>query len=523
MKRFIVCFAVMFFLCIQTNLFPQDFVNALVIHADKGQDTISRHIYSHFSEHLGHCIYEGLWVGEKSDIPNIRGIRKDVTTALKEMGIPSLRWPGGCFADEYHWKNGIGPKETRPAMINSNWGAVTEDNSFGTHEFLDLCEQIKCEPIITGNLGSGSVEEMSQWVEYINSDNISPITDLRKKNRREKAWHVKFWGLGNESWGCGGNMNPDYYFNLANRYSTFCRDYGDNKLFRIASGASDVNFDWTETFMRMWAAKPEGTRNNVNGLSLHYYTVCHDWNQKGSATKFDKSEMALTLYKTLQMDDFINKHSAIMDKYDPQKKVALIVDEWGDWFDVEPGTNPGFLFQQNTLRDALVAGINLNIFNNHCDRVKMANIAQLANVLQSVILTRGKDLVLTPTYYIFKMYKAHQDALMLPYELSCADLKYDTLTMKALSVSASKDKSGKIHISLVNLDIEKKQVVECRMTGKIPVSVKGEIVTSKEMNAYNDFGKSPLIKAEKFEGAKLNNGKLNIEMPPLSVVVLEVD
>jgi alpha-N-arabinofuranosidase len=504
------------------HLYAQYAGNKIVVHADQGKDTISKNIYGHFSEHLGHCIYGGIWVGEKSDIPNTRGIRNDVVQALREIAIPNLRWPGGCFADEYHWKNGIGPREQRPSMVNTNWGGVTEDNSFGTHEFLDLCEQLGCEPIITGNVGSGTVEEMAQWVEYLTSDNISPMTDLRKKNGREKPWNIHFWGLGNEAWGCGGTMEPDYYFNQAMRYSTYCRDYGNNHLYRIASGASDFDFHWTETIMSKWAAKPEWLRGGINGLSLHYYTICYDWDHKGSATVFNEKDMAHTLYQTLRMEEAIVKHSAIMDKYDPAKKIGLVVDEWGNWFDVEPGTNPGFLFQQNTLRDALVAGINLNIFNNHCDRVKIANIAQIVNVLQSVILTKGKEIVLTPTWYVFKMYKVHQNAVQLPIELSCVKYTYDTISVKAISASASKDKDGKIHISMVNLDVNKEQVVDCKITGLNVSSVTGDIITAKAMNAYNDFGKPAEVNIRPFNAANISNRGLQVVLPPKSVVMLEL-
>lgn len=497
--------------------------NTLVVHADDNSSAvISRHIYGHFSEHLGRCIYGGLWVGENSPIPNTRGIRKDVADALYQLGIPNLRWPGGCFADEYHWKNGIGPKENRASMVNTNWGGVTEDNSFGTHEFMELCEQIKCEPVITGNLGSGSVEEMSQWVEYLNSDNISPVTDMRKKNGRESPWNVKYWSLGNEAWGCGGNMEPDYYFNEAIRYATFCKDYNGKRLYKIACGPSEADYRWTETFMRMWAAKSDWLQASINGLSLHYYTICHTWEKKGSATQFTEKELAQTLYNTLRMEELIKKHAAIMDKYDPKKKMGLIVDEWGNWFDVEPGSNPGFLFQQNTLRDALVAGINLNIFNNYCDRVKMANLAQAVNVLQSVVLTRDEELVLTPTYFVFKMFKPHQEAVKLPITLNAANYTCDTLTMPAVSASASRDSLGKIHISLVNLDPNNVQLITVSIPGFHPAQISGEIITADSVQAYNDFGKKESVRIAPFSGAEMVKNILEVHLPAKSVVMLEL-
>ncbi|MDR1645805.1 MAG: alpha-N-arabinofuranosidase, partial [Tannerellaceae bacterium] len=391
---------------------PVSAQNKLVVNADQGKETISKHIYGHFSEHLGHCIYGGYWVGEDSPIPNTRGIRNDVVQALRDIQIPNLRWPGGCFADEYHWMDGIGPRDKRPKMVNTHWGGVVEDNSFGTHEFLDLCEQLGCEPYISGNLGSGSVEEMSKWVEYITFDGESPMSNLRKQNGREKPWKVKFWGVGNENWGCGGNMTPDHYSDLYRRYATYCRNYGDNRLYKIACGANADNYNWTETVMKNvgW---------QMNGLSLHYYTIpTNNWGRKGSATQFDETEYFNTISNTLFMEELVAKHSTIMDKYDPQKHIGLMTDEWGIWTDVEPGTNPGFLYQQNSLRDAILAAVNLNIFNAHCDRVKMANIAQTVNVLQAVILTDKEKMLLTPTYWVYYLYKVHQDATLLPVSLT---------------------------------------------------------------------------------------------------------
>lgn len=492
------------------------------LQTSKAQITISKHLYGHFAEHLGHCIYEGIWVGENSAIPNVRGIRTDVVKALRDMGIPNLRWPGGCFADEYHWKNGIGPKDKRPTMINTNWGGVTEDNSFGTNEFLDLCEQLGCEPVITGNVGSGSVEEMSQWVEYVNSDNISPMTDLRKANGRDKAWKVKFWGIGNESWGCGGAMSPEFYFDQLMRYSNFARDYGDNKLFRVAVGANVDDYNWTETMMRLWSKKSWWEQRLMNGLSLHYYTLCNGWGDKGSATVFTEKEWFSTLKNTCRIDELINKHLAIMDKYDPEHRVGLVVDEWGNWFDVEPGTNPGFLFQQNTLRDAIVAGINLNTFNNHADRIAMANIAQMVNVLQSMILTKKEQMVLTPTYYVFRMFKIHQGATLVPLTVSCRDYSVGNESIPSINVSASKDASGKIHVTLVNLDPNADNPVTINLGLNQNVSVTGEVITAENMNDYNDFGQEPRVAAAKFDKFKVGNGQLNVTMPSKSVVCLEI-
>ena len=402
----------------------------LVIDANRKLSKINKEIQGQFSEHLGRCIYEGLYVGENSDIPNVNGMRTDVVEALKNIKVPVLRWPGGCFADEYHWKDGIGPKESRKKMINTNWGGVVEDNSFGTHEFFELCRQIGCETYINGNMGSGTVQEMSEWVEYMTFDGVSPMADLRAENGHEKPWTVDFFGVGNENWGCGGNMNPEFYGNMYRRYQTFVRDYdGNKKIRKIACGANSDDYEWTQEVMKACFRRISPQQHGMmDGLSLHYYTVPETWDHKGSATEFAEKDWYKTMKKTMYMEELIRRHSAIMDQYDPDKKVGMIVDEWGTWYDVEPGTNPGFLYQQNTMRDALVAGINLNLFNKHSDRVKMANIAQMVNVLQSMILTEGEKMVKTPTYHVFDLYQVHQENDLLASSLETEQVVWKTNT-----------------------------------------------------------------------------------------------
>jgi alpha-L-arabinofuranosidase len=499
------------------NLAAGEPENRVVVHADLGKQTISRFIYGHFAEHLGNCIYGGIWVGEGSSIPNTRGIRNDVAAALKEIKPAVIRWPGGCFADTYHWKDGIGPAADRPSIVNTTWGGVTEDNSFGTHEFLDFCEQVGAEPYLCINVGSGTVREASEWVEYVTSDAKSPMTELRKKNGREKPWKVKFWAVGNESWGCGGNMTPDFYSNLFRQFSTFVHGRG---LTRVASGGTDPDTAWTRILM-------QATRNFghlIQGYSFHYYTVCHGWDKKGSATRFNEEDWFFTMKNTAIMEPRLESHIRIMDGIDPENRVGIMADEWGNWFDVEPGTNPGFLYQQNTLRDAVTAALYLNIYNNHCGRVKMANLAQTVNVLQSVLLTKGPDMVRTPTYHVFNMYKAHQDGLMLPVETKCEDYAFGGNTMPGLTVSASKDAAGKVHVSLANLDPVKAKDVECVLggSGKSP-AVTGEILTASSMSAFNDFGKPEEVKPAAFFDFKVKGSAITIRMPAKSVIMLEAE
>ena len=492
--------------------------NTITLLADKGKDSISRHIYGHFAEHLGHCIYGGLYVGENNTkIPNKDGVRLDIIDALKKLKVPVLRWPGGCFADTYHWRDGVGPKDKRPSMLNIWWGNVKEDNSFGTNEFLNMCELLGAEPYLSGNVGSGTPQELSDWVKYTSHPNgSSPMTDLREQFGRKAPWKVQFWGLGNEAWGCGGNMKPEWYANIYRQYATFMTNWSNtDRLYRIASGASDADYHWTEVLMKELPA------NMYDALALHHYSVI-DWGKKGPATNYTEQQYFTTMQRALLMEELVVKHSAIMDKYDPQKKKALIVDEWGGWYDVEPGTNGAFLFQQNTMRDAMIAGANLNIFNNHCDRVKMANLAQIINVLQAVILTKEEKMILTPTYHVMEMYNVHQDALMLPLTVKSADYILGKDTLKAVNASASKNKMGVTHISLVNIDPNKQQEITINVNGASYKAVSGRILKSDKMQNYNSFENPNKIVPVPYTDAKLEGNKLTVKLPATSVVVLEL-
>lgn len=491
--------------------------NKVVIHADEKKAQINKNIYGHFAEHLGRGIYEGIWVGEDSPIPNTKGIRNDVLEALKNIEVPVLRWPGGCFADEYHWKDGVGPREQRKRMINTHWGGVVEDNQFGTHEFMMLCEMLGAEPYICGNVGSGTVQEMSEWVEYITFDGESPMANWRRENGREEPWKLKYFGVGNENWGCGGNMRPEYYADLYRRYQTYVRNYGDNKIYRIACGANAGDYRWTEVLMK-------NAHWMMDGLSLHYYTLPRDsWHDKGEATNFPEDEWFSTLKKAYRMDTLITRHSAIMDQYDPNKRVGMIVDEWGTWYNPEPGTNPGFLHQQNTIRDALVAGIHFHIFHRHADRVQMANIAQTINVLQAMILTEGEKMLLTPTYHVFEMFKVHHDAYSLPSAGHIENYQFDGETLPQVSVSAS-TKDGQIHISLCQLDHVKATEVELELRGVDLTNaiVQGRILTSNQIDAHNTFANPDNVKPVVWDDIKVDGSTIKVNLPAMSVAVLSI-
>ncbi|CAN5545891.1 alpha-L-arabinofuranosidase C-terminal domain-containing protein [soil metagenome] len=477
---------------------------------------ISKNIYGHFAEHLGHCIYGGFYVGDTSKtIPNTDGVRNDIVDALKKLKIPNLRWPGGCFADTYHWKDGIGPKNKRPSIVNTNWGNVTENNSFGTHDFLNMCKLLGTEPYISGNVGSGTVQELADWVQYINFEQKSPMSDLRRQNGQDKPWSVKLWGIGNEAWGCGGNMTPEHYADVYRQYATFMSSSANAQLFRIASGASDADYHWTETLMKNIPAWM------LSGVAMHHYSVI-DWNHKSSATDFSEAQYFTTMKEAWKMEELVTNHAAIMDKYDPQKKIALVVDEWGGWYDVEPNTNPGFLYQQNTMRDAMIAGLTLNIFNNHADRVRIACLAQCVNVLQAVILTDKEKMILTPTYHVMEMYNVHQDAKLLPLKIITSDYVVGDDKLPAVSASASKDASGKTHISLTNIDTKNAQTITVNLDGGQYTSVTGRILTSPKLQNYNSFEEPGKIKPAAFNGASLKANTVSVKLPPFSVVVLEL-
>ncbi len=465
---------------------------------------IRKDIYGCFSEHLGRCIYEGTYVGEDSPIPNVKGMRTDIVNALKDMGIPALRWPGGCFADEYHWKDGIGPKENRKKMINTHWGGVVEDNSFDTHEFFELCDQLGCDPYICGNVGSGTVQEMSEWVEYITSDANSPMANLRRENGREEPWKLPYFGVGNENWGCGGNMTPDFYADQYKRYATYVRHYGTGpRTYKIAGGANSFDYNWTDTVMRKahWL---------MDGLSLHYYS-----GSPKTALDFDENEYYDLIRRAFCMDELIRNHSEIMNRYDPAKRVGLIVDEWGTWHRVEDGTNPGFLYQQSSMRDAMVAGLTLNIFNKHSDRVHMANIAQTINVLQSVALTDGEEMVLTPTYFVFKMYKDHQENTLLGSYITTPNIGEGYLPQ--LQESASIREDGTIVSTIVNTSLTDSAEIACQVADFAVKGITAEILTGAAHD-HNDFENKDVVKTVEFTDLTPTADGFTTVIPPCSVV-----
>ena len=485
---------------------------SILINADDRLGHISPEIYGHFSEHLGRCIYNGIYVGENSPIPNTDGIRNDIIEAFRNIKAPVFRWPGGCFAEEYHWQDGIGEKSLRRKIVNTNWGGVTEDNSFGTHEFMRFCELVGCKPYINGNVGSGSVREMSEWIEYMTSDAESPLTEQRKKNGRAEPWKLEYLGVGNENWGCGGNMRPEYYADVYKRYQTFCRNYSGNRLYRIACGPSSADYNWTEVMMKNLDS------NNVDAIDLHYYTM-PVWPEMESATDFDDELYYKTIAAANFSDELITRHSEIMNRYDPEKKIGLVIGEWGCWHKVEEGTNPGFLYQQNTMRDAIVAAIELNVFNRHSDRVVMANLAQAVNVLQSVILTEGDKMIKTPTYHVFDLFKTHQNNEAVYFYTQNENMS-EGKNAPMISVSASVNEKS-MTVTVANCSLTEEAAVECSIFGFKASSVSCRILTN-EAHSYNDFDCPDRVSITEHT-AVIKDNVLKLNIPPCAVVECVVD
>ncbi len=494
--------------------------------ASKTGAKIDRNIFGQFAEHLGHGIYEGIWVGPDSKIPNTRGIRNDVVTALKALKVPNVRWPGGCFADEYHWRKGIGPASQRAVTLNPNWGGVTEPNTFGSHEFMDFIGQIGSQAYVSVNVGSGTPQEAAEWLEYLTASQATTLGKERATNGHPSPYFIPYLGIGNESWDCGGNMTPDYYTSQMKIYSRFVRNYNPaqqekDQMLKIAvgPGGNEPRFvEWTETVMK--AYQQHTWSWDINGLSMHSYTV--NWTNKYASTGFGEGEYAQVLKDTLEMDGLVKKYSAIMDKYDPEKKVALVVDEWGAWYAPSPGSNPGFLVQQNSQRDAILAALNLNIFARHADRVRMTNIAQMINVLQAMILTDKEKMVLTPTYHVFKMYVPFQDATFVPVTFDAGWYTHDKIALPRVDAIAAKDKDGKLWLAVTNLDPNQPLEIDASVAGLAAKSAAGETLAAPKVDSVNTFD-APNVVAPKPISGKMQDGKLTLQLPPASVTVVSFE
>lgn len=504
--------------------------------ADEAGPRINRDIFGQFAEHIGEGIYGGIWVGKDSKIPNVNGIRSDVVAALRELNVPVVRWPGGCFADQYHWREGVGPQALRQSRINQ-WGNVLEPNSFGTDEFMEFINQIGSEAYITANVGSGSVQEAADWLEYMTSDLPTTLTKQRVANGHDKPYAVKYIGFGNEAWGCGGAMTADEYFARLKPYSVLALNHNPeqrfsgidmlfnhgatkpNAMLRIAAGANDSDITFTEAMMKNWAEAP-GYLPVFDALSLHHYTMTRG-PMSDSSQDFAEAEYAKLVQLALGMDDILNLHSKIMDKYDPKKLVSLVVDEWGNWLKPDLAKNKMFLKQQNSLRDAITASLSLNIFARHADRVRMTNIAQMVNVIQAMILTDDDKMLLTPTYHIYRLYKPFQDAQLIPVELNSGQYSFADISIPQVDVLAAKAKNGKIWLALTNVDPNNSVQIKAAVKGIKVKRAQGEVLTAQSVDSVNTFD-LPHMVAPKAVIFYAKNGSLILELPPKSVTVVEL-
>jgi alpha-L-arabinofuranosidase len=506
-------------------LLAADSIVHLSVDATKPGPKINRNLFGQFAENLGHGLYDGIWVGPDSSIPNTRGIRNDVVAALRELKVPNVRWPGGCFADQYHWRKGIGPRDKRPATVNSAWGDVIDTNAFGTDEFMDFIDQIGSTPYVSINVGSGTPEEAAAWLEYMTAAAPTALAKERAANGHPEPYKVGFLGIGNESWDCGGAMTPDYYVSLMKVYSRFVLDMNPaqrskDQMLKIAVGPGTPETAWTEAVMQAW--KKHTWAWDINGVSLHWYTVPNGWPPSTTSEKFGIADYAKTLKSTLFMNEFLRKQEAVMDKYDPDKKVTLAVDEWGAWHAPLSGSNPAFLVQQNSVRDAILASLNLNIFVRHADRVRMANIAQMINVLQAMILTDKEKMVLTPTYYVFKMYVPFQDATFIPVAFDAGVYTHGSVTLPRVDAIAARSADGNLLLEITNLDAENPAIIDANLAGITAKSAKAETLSGSAVDSINTF-ESPNAIMPKQTAVKVQNGKLSLTVAPRSVTVVSIE
>jgi alpha-N-arabinofuranosidase len=491
----------------------------VVVRLDEPIAVVRPELHGQFAEHLGACVNDGLWVGERSAIANVGGFRADVLDALTRLRIPLLRWPGGCFADDYHWEDGVGPRDSRPARVNAWWGHNLEDNAFGTQEFLRLCGLLGAKPYLAGNLGSGTPREMKQWVEYCNFTGPSTLARRRGADGSPQPLGVEYWGVGNENWGCGGSMSPEDYATAYKRFATylgtFTRPPTRMPLFLIACGPNGNNVDWTRRFFAK-AGAPAGDWQ-LHGFAAHYYC-----GTAGTATEYSVDQWYELLHRAAAVEKLILDQRAALDEIDPQRKIGLIVDEWGTWHPPTPGREPNHLWQQNTLRDALVAAITLDAFNNHADKVVMANIAQVVNVLQAMILTDGDRMVLTPTYHAFDLYRPHLGGTAVRLEMESSATVAFVLgdrRERMASLSGSATQLGpRVTVSLVNVHADLPMEVEIDLGSVRPNAATHAVLTHDDLTAHNTFDDAAAVVPVRSE---IDADVRRFTLPPASVNVLQ--
>ncbi|MBI4877857.1 MAG: alpha-N-arabinofuranosidase [Acidobacteria bacterium] len=476
----------------------------VVVHPQVEIGKIRPELHGHFAEHLGSCVYGGLWVGKNSPVPNLNGHRKQAVDYLKALGIPVLRWPGGCFADDYHWRDGIGPLARRPKRVNIHWGNYTEDNSFGTHEFVELCRLIGAEPYFAGNVGSGTPRELRDWVEYCNYPAGSTLSDERAANGSPEPFRIRYWGVGNENWGCGGRMTPEEYATHYRRFAGYMRNFG-TPPYLVACGPNSNDIRWTRGFMDSMQG-----RGYPHGFALHYYQ-----NMRVEPTKFTADNAAAQLTKFADMEKAIVQQRALLDSYDPERRVGLLIDEWGVWDGMIPAEEKkyGRLWQQNTLRSAVGAALGLNVFHRHAGKLVMGNIAQTVNVLHAMLLAYEDKCIRTPSYYAFELAKPHRAKTAVRAETG------DSSPL-GLSVSASRQ-DNELVLTLINPRHDTPLKAACRLSSGRAASATARILHHENFNAANTFEQPDLV-VPRPHAAAAEGSRVTIDLPPMSIVTASV-
>jgi alpha-N-arabinofuranosidase len=489
-------------------------MSRITVSIDEPIATINPNIYGHFAEHLGSCIYEGIWVGEDSLIPNVGGIRTDVVEAMKKIRPSIIRWPGGCFADDYHWADGVGPRENRPRRVNIWWGEALEGNAFGTHEFVRFCRMVGATPYLCGNVGSGSPRELRDWVEYCNFAGDSTLAQQRAADGSPEPLDIRYWSVGNENWGCGGSFCPEDYAAEYKRFVTFLHDFSGTPLFLIACGPAGNDAEWTRRFFTKL-----GQRRRIHGFAAHYYC-----GTAGTATEYDDTQWYRLIRRSLEMEPLILQQRAIMDGFDPERKIGLICDEWGTWHPPTPGHNPRHLWQQNTLRDALVAAATLDIFNRHADKIIMGNIAQTINVLQAMILTDGPRMLTTPTYHVYDMYQSHQggESVRTSFETDEITFTSDGIEQRLFGLNGSASlKDGILTLSVVNPHASQPTEATVRLRGGAATTASVTTLASEDLRAHNTFDQ-PNALVPQTRALRLDADNWSYTFPPASVTVMRI-
>jgi alpha-L-arabinofuranosidase len=508
----------------------------LVVNEPMGK--LNRNLLGHFTEHLGACIYDGMWVGTDSSIPNVNGVRKDTAEALKRIQAPVIRWPGGCFADTYHWRDGIGPRDKRPTTWNIFWGRE-ESNAFGTDEFMEFCRLAGASPYLCFNVGSGTVKEDIEWFQYCNGKDPITVVNERATNGHSDPYNVKYWSVGNETWGCGGNFLPEDY---ANRYAEIT-----TYISRLAQG-QNVEFvavglgtgDWNRKFFETLAARarPFSPRriSNVHQLSIHHYF------RDGAAVDFSDKDYYDLLGSVGVLEGILRRTIGVIDEFtQPEgQTIGIALDEWGVWHPI-PSTGDRALFQPNTLRDALLAAVTLNSLNGFGTRISMANIAQTFNVLQSLAFTRGAQMVLTPTFYVFDLFQPHMDATGLKTVLDSPTYEIESNQPAAIgfggqqnrpkiardyvSVSASLDISRKkLCLTLVNQHLIDSMDVEIELVaGAAASGGKLRELTSANVRDQNTFEQPDVVKSPSEKSVSLRGRTFTQTVPAHSLQSLVLD